>query len=117
MGKSTLVKIDKTLYDVVKANVEKNKVEFPSIKHFIDQAVTRALGFKQYDVEGIDEIYIEERPLKRLVGESSRGFFICKMCDRAFLKKKGDDSEAAKICPNCQNAIRHFAPKLKEEKK
>lgn len=117
MGKSTLVKIDRTLYNVVKAKVEKNKVEFPSIKHFIDQAVTKALGFREYNIEGIDDRYLEERPLRKLVGEPNKNFFMCQACNRPFLKEKNDSSDAAKICPNCRATIAHFAPKLKKDKK
>ncbi len=114
--RAALVKINRELHDVVKAIVEQNSIEFPSIKHFIEKAIMSAAGFRRYNIGGIDDTYIEEKPLKKLVGESTKNFVICIVCNRAFLKNKEDNSENARICPNCKSIILHFANKLKKNK-
>ena len=115
--KSTLVKIDSHLYDTIKAYVEQNNLEYPSIKYFIEKAVMGFVGFKKYDIGGIDYKYIDEAPLKRVVGTPNKKFFMCIACDHAFLKDKNDNGESSKICPRCKGAILHFAEKLKGEEK
>lgn len=113
--KTALVKINKEVHEVVRAIVEQNGIEFPSIKHFIEKAIMNAAGFRRYNIGGIDDKYLEEKPLKKLVGESTKNFVICIVCNRAFLKDKKDNNENARICPNCKNIIHHFANKLKNK--
>ncbi len=113
--KSTLVKINIGLYNFVEELVKQNPIEYQSIKHFVEKAIMDVVGFKKYNIGGIEGKYLEERPLKRVVGESKKGFFTCIVCGRFFLRDKKENNEASKICLNCRNTILHFAPKLKQQ--
>jgi hypothetical protein len=112
MGNSTLVKIDSELYEIVKSFVEVNKFEYPSIKNFVEQAVIKSLGFKKYDIEGVDDELAHLKPLKKVVGNFQKGFSLCVVCSRPFLRNAKETNEASKICPNCKQTIAHFAPKI-----
>ena len=111
-----LIKIDESIYNLMKGYVEKNKLEYPSMKHFVEKAIVKALGFKQYNIGGVRQDYDEDTPLKRIVGESQKEFTLCIICNRPFLKNTKSNNESSRICPNCKDTIVHFAPKLKKEK-
>ena len=60
-SKTALIKMDRELYRVVKAFVEKNHFDYPSIKYFIEKSIMSTIGFKQYDIEGIKQDKLEMR--------------------------------------------------------
>jgi formylmethanofuran dehydrogenase subunit E len=115
--KVSLVKINSSLYEAIRATVGENSIEFPSIKHFIEKASMQALGFKKYNIEGVEDQNFDGKKLSQVVGESETGFVFCLACNRAFLKEKGANNDAAKICPQCKKAILHLSKILKGENK
>ena len=113
--KTNLVKINSELYNAIKATIGKNKIDYPSIKYFVEKAVEKAVGFKKYDIEGI-KVHKSDEPLKNILPLPSKNFCMCFLCDRAFLKDKEDKSEVGKICPNCKRVILYFADEIIKEK-
>ena len=108
--KDKLVKIDEVVYNAMKEYVAKNKLEYPSMKYFVEKAIVYAMGFKKYDIEGTSDTYDEKAPLKSVVGDFNRSLAMCFVCNRSFLRDPKDNSEISRVCPNCKNTISHFAP-------
>lgn len=107
--KSTLVKIDKDLYDALKILVEENHLEYPTIKNFIERAIMAQAGYKKYDIQGINDPLMESKPLKKVVGIPKSNFSQCLVCNRFFLRDKDETGEKSRICPNCKETITHFS--------
>ena len=85
--KTSLIKINSDLYNKVKEKVNANSIEYPSIKHFVENAITLALGFKKYDIEGIpqDISSYNKIPLKDIMYHSNKNLTVCVLCLRFFL--------------------------------
>jgi len=99
---TNLVKLDSKLYNQIREYVKLNKLEYPSIKNFVENAVTRALGFKQYDIEGIDSQKLAKTPLSEVVGKSSSRYVPCALCNKLFISPKGSN---IRVCQECSSEI------------
>src|SRR3989338_7876595 len=108
-----LVKMNQELYEQVRQKVKENSIEYPSIKHFVEIAVMHTLGFKKYDIEGVNQEFIEKEPLKNLV----KNYASCSFCTKFFLKNKEDKGDFAKVCSSCKLAIINLAEQLRGDKK
>ncbi len=115
-SKDKLVKIDEVIYNAMKDHIHENPWDNPSIKHFAEKAIVRAIGFNRIDIGGIGKKYDGDIPLEAALGGTGKVFTICVICDKAFLRKPpskvGEVDDVSRICPNCKNTIAHFAPQL-----
>lgn len=116
IGKSLLVNINPELYQLTKDYVKQNKMEYPSIKNFVENAIKKALGFKKYDIEGVDPTQMANKPLTSLVGESKGSFVNCKICKRGYYKLRENKNDS-NICPNCTETLSNFVKFMAGEKK
>jgi len=110
---TALVKINSQLYQQMREYVKLHKLEHPSIKNFVEHAIMRSLGFKKYNVDGVDYDKIANRPLSEVVGEKSDNLVLCVICNRVFFKDRANLGVTKRICPNCKAALLHFSDKLK----
>lgn len=112
-GSTALVKIDSILYKQMKEFVNLNKLQYPSVKNFAEQAIMRSLGFKRYDIEGVDYEKSADKPLVNVVGEPEGHYVICHICGKTFFIRNSDDS---RVCSSCTAAIKQVVKSIKEEK-
>ena len=62
--KDALVKVDSILYEKVRKKVEKDKIEFPSIKNFFEKAVKQLLEFDEEIKKSIKDQHKENKNKK-----------------------------------------------------
>ncbi len=108
-----LVKMNSILYEKIKEKVETEKVEYPSIKNFVEKACIQLLEMGKYNIEGVpQDIRRYTQPLNSLV-KSTKTHIFCSLCNKVFFANKSDKSEVRTICPNCRMAMLNLAEKIK----
>jgi hypothetical protein len=112
---TALIKINPELYKQVREFVKQNKLEFPSIKYFVEKSIQKSLGFKKYDIEGIDTENNSKKALVDVVGKSNSNMLICPICSRVYRKDKSE-SEGLTTCPTCSQAITNVIKSIRDEK-
>ncbi|MDO8508191.1 MAG: hypothetical protein Q7S27_00740 [Nanoarchaeota archaeon] len=110
--KTALIKINSLLYRQVREFVKFHPIEYPSIKHFVENSIMKSLGFKKYDIEGIDLEKSDSKPLVDVVGSPAK-YLRCIFCDCFYPKneKKG----SVNVCPICAEAIMQVVISIRNE--
>lgn len=103
-----LIKINRELYEAIRLIVKKNPVEYPSMKHFVEQAAMSLVGSKKYDIEGVksDRATLNEK-LEKVIEDASREATVCVLCNKTFFKQEGSNSK--NICSDCRKSILHLS--------
>lgn len=104
--KDALIKINGQLYEIVKEFLKTRNLEYPSIKNFVENAVMRAVGFKKYDIDGVDADNRLKETMEDVIGNASGGYAPCMICNKVFFKK---EIGAERICEKCGAIITHLA--------
>jgi hypothetical protein len=112
---TSLVKLDSELYKKIREFVKMNKLEYPSIKHFVESSVMKSLGFKRYDIEGVDADSRSSQLLSDVVGNPSGNYTMCSLCNKVFFKNKLDKRKI-RMCPSCTKITEQYSDLVNEDK-
>lgn len=111
-----LVKINAELYKLAKNAAKTNSLEYPSMKNFVEKAVKRLVGFKKFDIEGIDDETNANKPLYDVVGESSGNYVMCALCDKVFFKEDATKGSNVRFCEDCSSALMQVVKAKRDER-
>lgn len=112
-SRTSLIKIDAMLYKQMREFINLNKLQYPSVKNFAEQAIMRSLGFKRYDIEGVDPEKSAHKPLVNVVGKLEGHYVVCNICSKTFFIKQPSDS---RVCPSCTAAIKGVVDSIKQDR-
>lgn len=101
----SLVKVNAELYREAAEIVEANRIEYPSIKNFVEVAVRNQINSLMYDLENRDQIISKDG---KLIAKANNAFTPCIMCGNLFLNSKEKNKQGKKICQKCIRIVKNL---------
>jgi len=100
--KISLVKIDSKLYEEAVTLANADKIAYPSVKNFVENAIKAYINSITYNIENKEQLVSKDWVLK---GQTKKGYTQCLLCDNFFLNDKSRNQQGKRVCPKCTRIV------------